>query len=419
MPAILAQNQGNSPEIVPYTVPNFNEAVENELCLRQSLMLQLSCGLRLILKMARIPKAPNILISLLIIFLLITIISTGVSCLIPIPQPPVPPSPAKPAGSQASGIPLDPNWTPPPQRSSLAQLALSIPEIVKKVTPSVVAIQTEVISYDIFFQPVPQQGAGTGIIIDSQGYIVTNSHVIEGAKKIKVTLTDGRQFNAIQWRGDPYTDLAIVQIGANGLTKAELGRSEDLVIGEGVVAIGNALALEGGPTVTAGIVSYLGRSIREPNGAVLYDLIQTDAAINPGNSGGPLLNLAGQVVGINTAIAAEAQNIGFAISISPALPVVEQLIRHGRAIRPWLGVIFLSVREGVLLTYVDPGSPADKAGLKIGDIIIRFAEQKVTSGEELRRAIVSHKIGEKVEIVYLREGKEHKTTATLRESPPR
>lgn len=382
-------------------------------------MLKLSCGSRLILKMARIPKAPNNLISLLIIFLLITIISTGVSCLTPIPQIPVPPSPAKPTGSQASGTPIDPNWAPPPQRSGLAQPALSIPEIVKKVTPSVAAIQTEVISYDIFFQPVPRQGAGTGIIIDSQGYIVTNSHVIEGAKKIKVTLTDGRQFNAIQWRGDPYTDLAIVQIDAKGLPKAELGRSEDLVVGEGVVAIGNALALEGGPTVTAGIVSYLGRSIREPNGAVLYDLIQTDAAINPGNSGGPLLNMAGQVVGINTAIAAEAQNIGFAISISPALPIIEQLIRHGRAIRPWLGVTFLSAREGVLLTYVDPGSPADKAGLKIGDIIIRFAGQKVTTGEELRRAIVSHKIGEKVEIVYLREGKEHKTTATLGESPPR
>jgi len=355
------------------------------------------------------------LISLLSLILLLSFNSAG--CLTFSPQVPELPLPAKPANTQDSSAPINPGWISPPQKDEFTQPVLSIPEIVRKVTPSVVAIQTEVITYDIFFQPIPQQGAGTGIIIDSQGYVVTNYHVVENAKNIQVTLTDGRTFPAIKVRGDPWADLAIIEIEAKDLPEAEIGRSETLVVGEGVVAIGNALALEGGPTVTSGIVSYLGRSIQEPNGIVLYDLIQTDAAINPGNSGGPLLNMAGQVVGINTAIAAQAENIGFAISISPALPVIEQLIRQGRVIRPWLGVTFYPTRDGVVLTYVALGSPADKAGLQVGDIITQFAGQKISTTEELRQAIISCKIGEKVEIVFIREGRQHKTTAVLVESP--
>jgi len=335
------------------------------------------------------------------------------------PQAPELSPPAEQANTHDSSAPINPGWTPPAQGDESSQPTLAIPEIVRKATPSVVAIQTEVITYDIFFQPVPQQGAGTGIIIDSQGYVVTNYHVVENAENIRVTLTDSRTFSAVKVRGDPWTDLAVIQIDAKDLPKAEIGRSDTLVVGEGVVAIGNALALEGGPTVTSGIVSYLGRSIQEPNGTVIYDLIQTDAAINPGNSGGPLLNMAGQVIGINTAIAAEAENIGFAISISPALPIIEQLIREGRIIRPWLGVTFYPTQDGVVLTYVDPSSPADKAGLRVGDIIAQFAGQKISTTEELRQAIISSKIGEKVEIVFIRDGREHKTTAVLVESPPR
>ncbi len=367
----------------------------------------------------KILKKRSIGVVLLSLCLLISLVLAGVNCLAPVPQAPVLPSPAKPAGDYTSNTPIDPAWIPPPQRSGAVKIALSIPEIVRKVTPNVVAIQTEVITFDIFLQPIPRQGAGTGIIIDSNGYIVTNNHVVQGAKNIKVTLSDGKQFYAIRVNRDPYTDLAIIQIDAKGLPKAELGHSEELIVGEGVVAIGNALALQGGPTVTSGIVSYLGRSIKVPIGTVLYDLIQTDAAINPGNSGGPLLDMAGQVIGINTAIAAEAQNIGFAISITPALSVIEQLIRHGQVIRPYLGVASLTTRDGVLIYHVEPGSPANKAGLKTGDIVTRFAGQKVTTREELVRAIVSQKIGQKVEIVFLREGKEHKTTAILGETPKR
>jgi serine protease Do len=195
------------------------------------------------------------------------------------------------------------------------------------------------------------------------------------------------------------------------------------------VAIGNALALEGGPTVTVGVVSYLGRSIQEPNGVVLYDLIQTDAAINPGNSGGPLVNMAGQVVGINTAIAARAENIGFAVSVTPALPVISELITRGKVNRPYLGVAFytvtplvasqfdLGVERGVLLTIVEQGSPADTAGLRKGDVITGFAGEEISNSEQLVRAIRDLRVGQQIRITLIRDKQEQITYATLVESP--
>jgi serine protease Do len=294
---------------------------------------------------------------------------------------------------------------------------LSIPEIVKQITPSVVAVHTQVVTYDIFLQPIPGQGVGTGIVIDPNGYIVTNNHVIENAQSVKVITKDGKSYDAIKVNGDPITDLAVIQIDAKDLPVAEIGSSRALLVGDGVVAVGNALALEGGPTVTSGIVSYIGRSIIEPNGNVLNDLIQTDAAINPGNSGGPLLNMAGQVIGINTAVASQGQNIGFAIAITPALPVIEQLIQTGHVTRPYLGVGFMTTTNGVQITAVDPGSPAGKAGLQVGDIITQVAGQKVSTAGELRQAIISQHIGDKIEIDYIRNGKENKTFATLIASP--
>jgi serine protease Do len=295
---------------------------------------------------------------------------------------------------------------------------MSIPDIVKKITPSVVAVHTEVTAYDIFLQPIPGQGVGTGIVIDSNGYIVTNNHVIENAQSVQVITDDGRSFDAVKVNGDPLTDVAVIQIDAKNLPVAEIGSSKTLLVGEGVVAVGNALALEGGPTVTSGIVSYIGRSIMEPNGTVLYDLIQTDAAINPGNSGGPLLNMAGQVIGINTAVASQSENIGFAIAITPALPVIEQLVHQGRVIRSYLGVGLYTTTNGVVITSVDPGSPAGKAGLEVGDIVTQFAGQKVTTAEELRQAIISAHIGDGVEIDFTRNGRDNKTFATLIASPP-
>jgi serine protease Do len=343
---------------------------------------------------------------------------TGVGCAVTIVQTPTVQPPVQTANKYVTGESINASWVPPwtvPVSSNVP--TMSIPDIVKEITPSVVAVHTEVTAYDIFLQPIPSQGVGTGIIIDGNGYIVTNNHVIDGAKSVTVITNDGRSYDAVKVNGDPFTDLAVIQIDAKNLPIAEIWSSRTLLVGEGVVAVGNALALEGGPTVTSGIVSYIGRSIMEPNGNVLNDLIQTDAAINPGNSGGPLLNMEGQVIGINTAVASQAENIGFAIAITPALPVIEQLIHQGRVIRPYLGVGLYTTTNGVVVTSVDSGSPADKAGLEVGDVITQFAGQKVTTAGELRQAITSAHIGDKVEIDFVRNGKANKTFATLVASP--
>jgi serine protease Do len=352
---------------------------------------------------------------------------------LPRPSPPweprLSPQPASSSGNAA--MPINPSWTPPLMGAGSAPGVPSFADVVKKAQPAVVSIQTETTSYDIFLQPVPREGAGSGVIIDERGYVVTNAHVVAGAKTIKVTLADGRTFDALKVNTDAQADLAVVEIQGDNLPVATLGRSENLSVGDWVVAIGNALALEGGPTVTAGIVSYTGRSIQVQSGVTLYNLIQTDAAINPGNSGGALLNLAAEVVGINTAIAGEAQNIGFAIAITPAMPVIEQLIKFGRVTRAWLGVTLITVTpsivssqklrvtEGVLLTAVVRGSPAENAGLKAGDVIIRFAGEKITKAEQLRQVIQGKRPGERVEIVYVRGDQQATTQATLVESPNR
>jgi serine protease Do len=338
------------------------------------------------------------------------------------------PTPPQPTQTTGAAAPIDPNWSPSISSGQNPVLP-SYADVVVAAAPSVVSIQTEGLSYDIFLQPVPEKGAGSGVIIDGRGYVVTNNHVVEGASSIKVSLSDGRVFDAIKVNRDVQTDLAVIQIQGNDLPVAKLGRADRLRIGDHVVAIGNALALEGGATVTAGIVSYLGRSIQEPNGVTLYNLIQTDAAINPGNSGGALLNMAGELVGINTAIAGEAQNIGFALSITPAMPTIESLIRVGKAVRAYLGVTFqtvtptlvsrynLTVSKGVLLTLVQNGTPASRAGLRVQDIVTVFGGQHVTTAEQLRQAIQSKRPGDTVEVVYYRGAQQSTTSVTLGENP--
>jgi serine protease Do len=308
--------------------------------------------------------------------------------------------------------------------------ALSTQELVAEVAPAVVSIVTETVSYNWFWQAVPETGAGTGIIISSDGYIVTNNHVVDGANKVTVTLSDGNIFEATIVGSDAQTDLAVVKINASNLTYLHfLSNSlEQLSVLEPVIAVGNALALEGGPTWTEGVVSNLGRSIEEDTGVVLDDLIQTDAAINAGNSGGPLLDTAGQVVGINVAIASDAENIGFAISTDTIIPVVQSLITEGKVVRPWLGVTVttvtstiqnyygLSVNSGALITQVTSGSPAYKAGLKAGDVITKIDDEDISTAEDLISAIGSHQIGDQVSIVYYRGSQQKTTYATLEES---
>ena len=308
---------------------------------------------------------------------------------------------------------------------------LSTQELVAKVAPAVVSIVVETVSYNWFWQAVPETGAGSGIIISPDGYIVTNNHVVEGAQKVTVTLSDGSVFGATTVGTDAQTDLAVVKIDASDLAYLHVLDNSlgQLSVLDPVVAVGNALALPGGPTWTTGVVSNLGRSIQEENGVVLNDIIQTDAAINPGNSGGPLLDIAGQVVGVNVAIASNAENIGFAISTDSVIPVVESLIAEGKVVRPWLGVsvttvtptiqqyYHLAVDAGALITSVGSGSPASKAGLRARDVVTKIGGEDISTAAELTAAIASHQISDQIEIVCYRGDAQESVTATLEESP--
>ena len=264
-----------------------------------------------------------------------------------------------------------------------------------------------------------QRSLGSGFIIDGQGYIVTNNHVIEDADQIKVKLTDEREFDAEVVGKDPKTDLALIRIkDAVDLKPLEMGNSDSLEVGTWVVAIGSPFGLE--QTVTAGIVSAKGRII----GSGPYDdFIQTDASINPGNSGGPLINLQGQVVGINTAIVASGQGIGFAIPINMAKDIIAQLKNTGEVTRGWLGVGIQDLtpelaeyykvkgKKGVLVTHVFEGDPADKGGVKVNDIIIAVNNEPVTSSRELSRKVAGLGVGNATSITLLREGR--KKTITI------
>jgi serine protease Do len=270
-----------------------------------------------------------------------------------------------------------------------------------------------------------QRSLGSGFIIDRDGYIVTNNHVIEGADEIKVSLANDKEFDAEIVGRDPNTDLALIRIkGASDLTPLKLGDSDKLTVGSWVVAIGSPFGLQ--QTVTAGIVSAKGRVI----GSGPYDdFIQTDASINPGNSGGPLLNMNGEVVGINTAIVAQGQGIGFAIPINLAQGVIGQLKEHGSVTRGWLGVGIqdltpdlaeyygLKDKQGVLVAQVFEGDPADKAGIKAKDVIIEVDGKSVNSSRELTGMIAAIPVGQKTPIKILRDGQEKTVTVEIAKRP--
>lgn len=203
---------------------------------------------------------------------------------------------------------------------------IDVPALLARVEPSVVRIQTRLTGVDPFGNPVPEQGTGTGFVVAGDGVIATNDHVVQGAQTVTVTLADGRKLPATVLRTDPSADLAVLRVAASNLPVAPLGDSSTLQVGDPVVAVGNALALPGGPTVTEGIVSALNRTVRTDRGAELTHVVQTDAAINPGNSGGPLLDATGRVVGINTAAASGGQDIGFAIAMDGARRTFDALL---------------------------------------------------------------------------------------------
>ncbi len=338
-------------------------------------------------------------------------------------------SPGSP--TDAAPLPIDAGWVPS-YIDNQTEPALSRADLVSSVSPTVVSITFQTVGRGSFLQPVPQTGAASGVLIDPRGYIVTNSHVVEGAQALQVTLSDGRSYTAVRWDSDANTDLAVVQIqpeGALPYAHFLFDSLDRLALLEEVVAVGNALALPGGPTWTAGVVSYLGRSIQESNGVVLDDLIQTDTAINPGNSGGPLVNMAGQVVGINTAIASGAENIGFSISTDTVIPVVHSLITKGQVTAGWLGASLLtvtpavrsqfglSVDSGVVIVELVPGGPAYTAGLRADDVITAFDGAPVTSSHILAEQIFSHNAGDVVTVTYLRGQSARSASVTLGQRP--
>jgi S1-C subfamily serine protease len=305
-----------------------------------------------------------------------------------------------------------------------------VPAVAARVLPAVVSITTRQIEHDQFNQPVATRGLGSGIIVDRRGYILTNSHVVQGAEEIKVTLADERSFPAALVGADPLNDLAVLRIDGKRLPVALLGDSARLAVGETVVAIGNPLWIEGGPTVTVGVVSALGRSMEEPGLPVLHNLVQTDAAINAGNSGGPLVNLAGRVVGINTAVIASAHGIGFAISVNTVKPILKALIETGRVVRPTLGLDgvsvtpqrayanSLSVERGTLVTRVEPGGPAEAAGIQPGDVITRVAGESVADLHHFHEALKRRRVGEGVEVTLQRDGQTLSVRPVLKADRP-
>lgn len=308
--------------------------------------------------------------------------------------------------------------------------------VIQRVQPAVVNVTTNLVENNGFGLQ-PGRGVGTGFVIRSDGVIVTNYHVVEGAQRITVITQapDQRRYSARVIGGDPTADLAVLKVPAQNLPTVALGDSSKLLLGQQVVAIGYALALPGGPTVTSGIVSALGRTIQvpdpnfQPNGQRTYtNVIQTDAAINPGNSGGPLVNLQGQVVGIDTAGAgaSNAENIGFAIAIDTAKAIIDQAVTNPQGPVAFLGVtnqdvtpalafqFNLPVQHGVYVDVVGPGSPAEKAGIKAGDVIVEFDGHTVTSSTDLGSLIQAHKPGDRATVTFVNpNGRRRTVTVTL------
>jgi serine protease Do len=291
-------------------------------------------------------------------------------------------------------------------------------DIIEKVSKSVVNISTIKLVHNIFYQAVPVEGMGSGTIIDPKGLILTNHHVVGGAEKIRVTLWNNEIVEGKILGSCTVHDTAVVEFEGKNLQAAELGDSDKLRVGQSVYAIGNPFGLTGGPTVTSGVISAVNRTIESQRG-LLENLVQTDAAINPGNSGGPLVDVEGRVVAINTAIIPFAQGIGFAIPINSAKTCTNEIVTGGIARTPWLGIIGLSITEdlaryynlpaskGVLVTKVAEGSPAEDAEMIDGDIILEINNVEIKKIEDLVKEIHRNKIGDKVKIFALRNGKEH------------
>ena len=346
-------------------------------------------------------------------------------------------------GQQRGYVPLSPHVP-----RQIAESSKAFSEIASSLSPSVVNISTTKVMkrelapllddpFSEFFSPFrdfkmpkkwKEQSLGSGVIVSSDGYIITNNHVIEQADEIRVTLFDKRSFKAKVIGADNKTDVAVVKIDADNLYAVQWGDSDKLQVGEFVLAIGNPYGLS--HTITMGIISAVGRA--NVGIADYEDFIQTDAAINPGNSGGPLVNTKGEVIGINTAIFSKSggyQGIGFAVPSNMARLVMNQLIQKGKVTRGWLGVTIqeitpelsqkfgLKTAKGALIGDVAKGSPAEKSGLRRGDIILEFNGKKVDDVGNLRNMVAQSKVGAQIPLTIMRSGKEYAINVTTSELP--
>lgn len=303
-------------------------------------------------------------------------------------------------------------------RSLLDAYSQTVTTVFQDVSPAVVHIGISKNTGEKRRRRQPEQGSGSGFVISQEGYIITNSHVVNGADKIRISLSNGETYPAELIGHDPSTDLAVVRIDVPYNLKAlNFGDSGALLVGQIAIAIGSPYGFE--QTLTAGIVSALGRSLRTSNGRLIDNVIQTDAALNPGNSGGPLMNSLGQVIGVNTAIIAPAQGICFAIAANTAQYIVSKLIREGKIKRAFLGIggrdTTLSTRvkrynqlivaSGALITFVDDQSQAYNSELQEGDIIVGFNGENVRSIDDLHRLLTEERIGHRIQLEVLRQGK--------------
>jgi S1-C subfamily serine protease len=371
------------------------------------------------------------------------LVGATLSCRLPDQSSPaVTPTPAA-APTQAPSLPVG---------ETVNTLEAQIEAVYDMAGPSVVNVTTISYAYDFFFRPVPQEGSGSGFFYDTEGHIVTNYHVVENAEELSVTLADGRVYPADLTGTDPSNDLAVVHIQADDLPQpVTLGDSDSLHVGQFVVAIGNPFGQAG--TLTAGVISALGRIIQSPDGRFIGEAIQTDAAINPGNSGGPLLDLRGHVIGVNSQIISPdraSAGIGFAVPANTVRRVVPQLIAQGRYAHPWMGLEYLPltaewanafrqaganvpVDEGLLVVRVVPGSAADLSGIRGGDQVVRLGNVRIPLGGDVITAIdgaamtgsrefivyleTETRVGDTVAVSIVRDGVEQDVEVTLTERP--
>lgn len=318
------------------------------------------------------------------------------------------------------------NTTTPPIAASSDSPVI---QIAQKVGPTVVGISNRVSVSSFFSSQRVETGSGSGVVLSEDGYIVTNYHVVKDADQLLVTLPNGKQGPAKIIGVDQRTDLAVIKVEQNGLQPAVFGNSDNIKVGELAVAIGNPLGEELASTVTAGVISALNRTVDIEEKQ--FRLIQTDAAVNPGNSGGALVNYRGEVIGINSIkiVDVNVEGLNFAIPSNTVKPIVDSIIKYGKVVRPWIGVVGgdvnqalterynLAVSKGVFVSELPAGGPAQKAGIQPGDVIISLNKKEIAVFSDLRNIIEKLKIGDTVEVVVMRGGQKKTLSVTLGEMP--